>query len=71
MTDAKYCDDDGLKMVGEIRIPRTKESDGKDVEVNHYFGSTEVKVVAYDKATDKKYEGHFDFLVQNEVKFIK
>jgi len=39
--------------------------------VNISFGTTEVIVVAYDETTDKKFEGHFDFLVQNEAKFIK
>jgi len=39
--------------------------------VNISFGTTEVTVVAYDETTDKKFEGHFDFLVQNEAKFIK
>jgi len=29
MEDAEYCDEDGVKKVGEIRIPKTKESQGK------------------------------------------
>jgi len=71
MEDPKYTDEDCVKKVGEIHLPKTKKSYGKKIDVNFSFGTTELKVVVHDVTTDEKYEGHFDFLLENEVKFIK
>jgi len=65
----KYKDDEGVQKIGEILIPKTKESRGKDMITSFYFGDTEIKMKVFDEATGKTYEKEIDFLYDNCVKF--
>ena len=65
----KYKDDKGVKVIGEIRIPKTKESWGKKIIINFYFGETELKVKVFDETTGETYEKEIDFMFDNCVKF--
>ena len=41
-TNVMYQDEDGVEMIGKIRIPYTEESRGKQITSSIYFGSTEI-----------------------------
>ena len=60
--DPKYTDVKGVEMIGEIKIPRTKDKHGKNIIKLVYFGDTEIYLKITDEATGKTYQGKFDFL---------
>lgn len=47
----KYRDDEDVKLIGTIKIPRTKESQGKKIITNLYFGDTEIHIKVLDETT--------------------
>ena len=65
-----YKDDNGVTLIGKIKIPRTKENQGGKLVTNLYFGDTEIHVKVFDEATKKTYEDYFDFLYVNQAKFV-
>ena len=67
----KYEDDKCVQVIGEIRIPKTKESQGKKVIISLYFGNTEIHMKVLDETTGKTYEDYFDFLYTNQAKFVE
>ena len=67
----KYEDDTGVQKIGEILIPCTEESHGKKIIINLYFGHTEIHMKVFDESTQKTYEDCFDFLYENQAKFVE
>jgi hypothetical protein len=67
----KYEDDDGVHEIGRIRVPRTKESHNKRIITSVFFGNTEIHMKVFDETTTNTYDGYFDFLYVNHVKFVE
>ncbi|CAG8789937.1 19187_t:CDS:1, partial [Racocetra fulgida] len=59
--NAKYCDEDGMKMLGKMKIDLPDPHRGKNrlVEFTLTFGTMEVKATAVNKRTGQVYESTF------------
>ncbi|GES81301.1 hypothetical protein GLOIN_2v1762633 [Rhizophagus clarus] len=59
--NAKYCDEDGMKMLGKMKIDLPDPQRGKNrlVEFTLTFGTMEVKATAINKRTGQIYESSF------------
>ncbi|RHZ71894.1 hypothetical protein Glove_249g8 [Diversispora epigaea] len=60
-SNAKYCDEDGMRMLGKMKIDLPDPQRGKNrlVEFTLTFGTMEVKATAINKRTGQVYESSF------------
>jgi len=68
-TNVIYQDEEGVQMIGKIRIPYTEASRGKQITTNIFFGSTEITLKVKDETTGNTFDGKFDFLCENKAEF--
>jgi len=68
--DPKYTDDEGVTLIGEIEIPKSKDQHGKKITQLIYFGDTDIYVKITDQTTETTYHERFDFFIDKEVKFV-
>ncbi|CAJ0762346.1 21171_t:CDS:2, partial [Entrophospora sp. SA101] len=59
--NARYCDEDGMRMLGKMKIDLPDPQKGKNrlVEFSLTFGTMEVKAMAINKRTGQIYESNF------------
>ena len=65
-----YYNVEGVDLIGEMKIPRTIESRGKEIIKHIYFGDTEIYMKVTDETSGETYEKRFDFLTNRDVKLL-
>lgn len=63
----RYTDEEGVKQLSgyvTVDCPVRPEKEDRELELNMYFGGTEIKVTAIDVKSGKNATGYIDFLVE-------
>jgi len=58
----KYFDVDGVELVGEIKLPKRKHSNGTEILLRLFFGDTEIHLETTETATGNTLKTKFDVL---------